>query len=94
MGYQKKKIEIMDTKRVSKRLKRSYQQQFKKIKYLTLFVFSTENWRRLLKEVNYLFSLLNSFIDKEINNILKKYQDQSHRRYKAIPKSIKKKIKK
>ena len=44
----------------------------KKIKYLTLFVFSTENWRRPLKEVNYLFSLLNSFIDKEINNILKK----------------------
>ena len=33
----------------------------KKIKYLTLFVFSTENWRRPVEEVNYLFSLLNSF---------------------------------
>ena len=30
----------------------------KKIDYLTLFVFSTENWKRPLKEINYLFSLL------------------------------------
>ena len=27
----------------------------KKIKYLTLFVFSTENWKRPMKEINYLF---------------------------------------
>ena len=43
-----------------------------KIPMITFYVFSTENWRRPLKEVNYLFSLLNNFIDKEINNILKK----------------------
>ena len=43
-----------------------------KIKFLTLFVFSTENWKRPLKEVNYLFSLLSNYIDKEIKNLLKK----------------------
>ena len=44
----------------------------KKLKYLTLFVFSTENWKRPLKEVNYLFKLLNFYIDKELKNLLKK----------------------
>ena len=45
---------------------------YKKIKYLTLFVFSTENWKRPVKEVNYLIKLLNKYIDKEISNLLKK----------------------
>ncbi len=67
----------------------------KKIKYLTLFVFSTENWRRPLKEVNYLFSLLNSFIDKEINNILKKnIKIKVIGDTKPFPNQLKKKIKK
>ncbi len=44
----------------------------KNIKYLTLYVFSTENWKRPLKEINYLFSLLENYIDKEINNLIKK----------------------
>ena len=44
----------------------------KKIKYLTLFIFSTENWKRPIKEVNYLFNLLENYIDKEINNLIKK----------------------
>ena len=42
-----------------------------KIKYLTLFVFSTENWKRPLNEINYLFSLLNNYINKEIKNLQK-----------------------
>ena len=33
-----------------------------KIKFLTLFVFSTENWKRPKKEINYLFKLLESFL--------------------------------
>ena len=41
-------------------------------KYLTLFVFSTENWKRPIKEINYLFYLLSNYIDKEINNLIKK----------------------
>ena len=43
-----------------------------KIKYLTLFVFSTENWKRPVKEVNYLFKLLDNYIEKKIKNLLKK----------------------
>ena len=43
-----------------------------KIKYLTLFVFSTENWKRPLYEVNYLFKLLNNYIDNKLDNLLKK----------------------
>ena len=34
-----------------------------KIKYLTLYAFSTENWKRPKKEVNYLFNLLQNFIN-------------------------------
>ena len=44
----------------------------KNIKYLTLFVFSTENWKRPLKEIDYLFALLSSYIDKEISSLLEK----------------------
>ena len=43
-----------------------------KIKFLTLFVFSTENWKRPVKEVNYLFKLLDNYIEKKIKNLLKK----------------------
>ena len=42
------------------------------IKYLSLYVFSTENWKRPLSEINYLFKLLENYIDKKINNLLKK----------------------
>ena len=44
----------------------------KKIKYLTLYVFSTENWKRPIKEINFLFSLLDNYIDKGIKNLIKK----------------------
>ena len=44
----------------------------KKIKFLTLYVFSTENWKRPINEINYLFKLLNNYIDKEINLLKKK----------------------
>jgi len=37
------------------------------IKYLTLFTFSTENWKRPKKEIIYLFSLLNTFLSNKIN---------------------------
>ena len=44
----------------------------KKINYLTLFVFSTENWKRPFKEINYLLKLLENYIDKEVNSLVKK----------------------
>ena len=40
-----------------------------KIKFLTLFVFSTENWKRPKKEINYLFSLLENFLINKIDDL-------------------------
>ena len=42
-----------------------------KIKYLTLFAFSTENWKRPKNEIKFLFKLLDNFIDKKINEFKK-----------------------
>ena len=42
------------------------------IKYLTLFAFSTENWKRPKKEIKYLFNLLETFLHKEINKLTEK----------------------
>ncbi len=43
----------------------------RKIPYLTLFAFSTENWNRPKKEVNFLFKLLQSFLKKKIEEFNK-----------------------
>ena len=40
-----------------------------KIKYLTLYTFSTENWRRPRNEVRYLFSLLEDFLVNKIDEL-------------------------
>jgi len=42
-----------------------------KIKYLTLFAFSTENWKRPKSEINYLFNLLESFLKFKLNKFHK-----------------------
>ena len=42
-----------------------------KIKYLTLYAFSTENWKRPKKEINYLFNLLENFLLKRIEDLNK-----------------------
>ena len=41
------------------------------IKHLTLYAFSTENWKRPKKEIDYLFSLLESFLKNRINDLHK-----------------------
>ena len=43
----------------------------KKIKYLTLYAFSTENWKRPKKEIKYLFYLLEYFLNKRIDEFHK-----------------------
>jgi len=43
-----------------------------KISYLTLYTFSTENWKRPKKEISYLFSLLENFLTTEIDKLIKK----------------------
>ena len=44
----------------------------KDIKYLTLYAFSTENWKRPQKEIKYLFKLLENFLTNEIKNLIEK----------------------
>ena len=42
-----------------------------KIKYLTLYAFSTENWNRPKNEINFLFDLLENFLSKKIEELNK-----------------------
>ena len=42
-----------------------------KINYLTLYSFSTENWKRPKKEVNFLLKLLENYIDNKLNEFIK-----------------------
>ena len=42
-----------------------------KIKFLTLYAFSTENWKRPKKEINYLFDLLKNFLTNRIDDLHK-----------------------
>ena len=41
-----------------------------KIKYLTLYTFSTENWKRPKKEINFLFKILEKFLLKKTVNLI------------------------
>ena len=40
-----------------------------KIRYLTLYAFSTENWKRPKKEIKYLFNLLETFLINKIEDL-------------------------
>ena len=40
-----------------------------KIKFLTLYTFSTENWKRPKKEISYLFKLLENFLSKKLDEL-------------------------
>ena len=51
---------------VEKIIKESIRQR---IRYLTLYTFSTENWKRPKTEVNYLFKLLENFLRKKIDQL-------------------------
>jgi len=42
-----------------------------KINFLTLYTFSTENWKRPKKEISFLFSLLEQFLLKKIDDLIK-----------------------
>ena len=41
-----------------------------RIPIVTFYVFSTENWKRPKKEINFLFKLINNYFSKEIENII------------------------
>jgi len=53
---------------VEKIIKESIKQ---KLKFLTLYAFSTENWKRPKKEIDYLFNLLENFLTSRIDQIHK-----------------------
>ena len=42
-----------------------------KVKFLTLYAFSTENWKRPKNEINFLFSLLENFLKDKIEDLNK-----------------------
>ena len=42
-----------------------------KIKFLTLYAFSTENWKRPKKEISFLFNLLENFLKERIEELHK-----------------------
>ena len=39
------------------------------IKFLTLYAFSTENWKRPKKEINFLFNLLENFLKEKLEEL-------------------------
>ena len=43
-----------------------------KIEFLTLYTFSSENWKRPKHEITFLFKLLENFLKKKINKIIEK----------------------
>ena len=55
-------------KTVEKIIKSSVKQ---KIPYLTLYTFSTENWKRPKNEINFLFNLIRTSLKKNLNKIIK-----------------------
>ena len=41
-----------------------------KIKYLTLYAFSTENWKRPKSEINFLFKLIALYFKEDLENVI------------------------
>ena len=72
-GIKKKKSRNFGHKQGLRTVEKIIQQTLKrKIKYLTLYAFSTENWRRPQNEIKYLFSLLDNFLNHKIDELHKK----------------------
>ena len=65
------------------------------IKHLTLYTFSTENWKRPKKEIDFLFNLLENFLTKKIENLItKKIKLKFIGELNKLPITLKKLIKK
>jgi len=60
------------------------------IKYLTLFAFSTENWKRPKSEINYLFNLLENFLKSKIEDLNKQNIKLNIIGFKKFPKELNK----
>ena len=65
----------------------------KSINYLTLYAFSTENWKRPKSEINFLFNLLENFLSNKIDNLItKKIKLKSIGETSTLPPKLKKLI--
>ena len=65
-----------------------------KIPFLTLYTFSTENWRRPESEINFLFDLIRKSLKKKLNEIIKQgIKINVIGRNKGLPADIKKTVK-
>lgn len=63
------------------------------IKIMTIWVFSTENWKRTVEETGYLMGLFDTFIDRERKEALREKTRIIHMgRKDRIPEGLKKKI--
>ena len=72
-GLKKKKSRNAGHKEGLKTVEKIIKETIKqKIKFLTLYAFSTENWKRPKKEINFLFNLLENFLTNKIANLIKK----------------------
>ena len=73
MGFKKKKFQKFRSQKRNYKSRRSNQSiNKKKIKFLTLYTFSSDNWKRPKIEINFLLNLLENYIDKEFNNLKNK----------------------
>ena len=64
------------------------------IKYLTLYTFSTENWKRPKSEINFLFNLLEKFLETKLDKLIeKKIKLNFIGELNKLPKSLKELIK-
>ena len=63
------------------------------VKYLTLYAFSTENWGRPKEEVNGLLTILETVIDRELNELKAEGVQIGHiGRLEAMPKNVREKV--
>ena len=66
----------------------------KKIPFLTLYTFSTENWKRPESEINFLFDLIRKSLKKKLSKIIKQgIKINVIGRNKGLPEDIKKTVK-
>ena len=71
-GLKNKKSRNLGHKQGLKTIEKIIRSSIKnKVKYLTLYAFSTENWKRPKKEINFLFNLLENFLGEKIFDLNK-----------------------
>ena len=71
-GRKKRKSRNFGHKEGTKTLERIIEASIEnKVSYLTLYTFSTENWKRPKLEINFLLKLLNSYVDSKLKDFIK-----------------------